>query len=350
MYLKTSFLSLAVLFCSISIAFGQADPGCPLMMLSKSILKVNEKAILDVVIGNFSNFSSSGKDVTPNDVRFTIVIPPELIISDPINSSEIPFAVSISSSKNVNGTVLLVTVPQGIPKGVFGTLIIPVKGYKESEENLTYARTLVEYNLSDNPSGNLSPGNDRFYLPVYVGNSLPVTLISFDAVKTDGDSQSSGVRLNWATSEESNSEKFDVEHSTNGKEWKLIGSIASAHQSTIPRDYEFIHQSPVNGNNYYRLKMVDYNQTFTYSNLRNIGFNYSDALVFPNPAADVLSFGVSDSRTVKNVELLNMSGKQVYKADSIRPINVGNMLGGTYVVRITKIDGTTVNQRVVIAK
>jgi hypothetical protein len=87
--------------------------------------------------------------------------------------------------------------------------------------------------------------------------NLPVRLKSFDGYPEGG-----LVNLNWATTEETNSDYFGIEHSLNAKNWRSIGKVTALGESKKLKDYQFKHNQPVSGVNYYRLKMVDKDRTF----------------------------------------------------------------------------------------
>jgi hypothetical protein len=142
--------------------------------------------------------------------------------------------------------------------------------------------------------------------------ALPVTLVSFKAL-AEGQTAS----LAWTTSEEINSERFDIERSQNGKNWSKIGSLASHNESRVNQYYSFVDPSPLRGDNLYRLKMVDLDGTFAYSRIENLNFK-GIALVYPNPvsASDRLAINVGDWSKVSQVRVVNASGKVVFEASN----------------------------------
>ncbi|SEJ47866.1 Por secretion system C-terminal sorting domain-containing protein [Dyadobacter sp. SG02] len=178
-----------------------------------------------------------------------------------------------------------------------------------------------------------------------IENALPVTLISFKA-QSEGQTAS----LSWATSEETNSDRFDIERSQNGKNWVKIGSLASHKESNVNQYYSFTDASPLRGDNYYRLKMVDLDETFAYSRIENLNFN-GVALVYPNPvsASQNLTFNVGDWSKVSQVKVVNVAGKVVFEASNalLSGISARNLVAGAYVVQVTHTDGTVSTQRFV---
>jgi hypothetical protein len=107
---------------------------------------------------------------------------------------------------------------------------------------------------------------------------LPVKLLSFRGSKID-----SKVELNWSSASEINFEKYVVERSADGRAFTAIGSLPGSSQGQV-NNYSLIDHSPFSGPNYYRLKMVDIDGTFSFSAVIKVEFNSSQKLsVYPNP-------------------------------------------------------------------
>ncbi|MBC7628123.1 MAG: hypothetical protein H7254_12630, partial [Ferruginibacter sp.] len=100
------------------------------------------------------------------------------------------------------------------------------------------------------------------------GGPLPVSLVDFTATK-----QNKVVDLNWQTSIEQNSSYFDVEFSRDGSKFESIGKVKASISSTTYKSYSTKHLSPVNGLNYYRLKLVDVDGSSKYSAVRTVKFS-----------------------------------------------------------------------------
>lgn len=180
---------------------------------------------------------------------------------------------------------------------------------------------------------------------IVIEKALPVTLVSFKAL-----SEGQTAALSWTTSEETNSDRFDIERSQNGKNWAKIGSLASHKESNVNQYYSFVDAAPLRGDNYYRLKMVDLDETFAYSRIENLNFDGA-ALVYPNPvsASQSLTFNVGDWSKVSQVKVVSAAGKVVFEASNalLSGISARNLVAGAYVVQVTHIDGTVSSQRFV---
>ncbi|MEO6287662.1 MAG: Ig-like domain-containing protein [Dyadobacter sp.] len=132
---------------------------------------------------------------------------------------------------------------------------------------------------------------------------LPVRLAYFEVTKNE-----TMAKLEWATSEETKSDHFDIERSTDLKSWQKIGNAAAALESKVERRYHHTDSLPESGINYYRLKMVDADNTFSFSRVRSVHFpEFSWAEVYPNPVDDMLYIAIRNSK-VKNIRLISNAG------------------------------------------
>lgn len=112
---------------------------------------------------------------------------------------------------------------------------------------------------------------------------LPIELLHFDAKA--GSART--VDVTWTTATEIDNDYFIVEKSTNGASWSQLGTVPGAGNSTETIDYYLEDAQPVLGNNYYRLKQVDYNGTIKTSDIRLVIFNGHGGIgIYPNPATN----------------------------------------------------------------
>ncbi|MCE7044637.1 T9SS type A sorting domain-containing protein [Dyadobacter sp. CY312] len=177
--------------------------------------------------------------------------------------------------------------------------------------------------------------------------TLPVKLTGFDAKK-----EGTMAHLTWATTEEVNSDFFEIQHSSDGKNWKVVTQVKSHGESKELNRYNYTHTNPVAGINYYRLKMVDQDATFSYSRIESISFEQGLVHVYPNPVDNVLFVTGIESKNVKWISIHNNLGQTLYAASSVSPtgINISKLATGIYTVRITEIGGTVHTNRVIIIR
>ena len=213
--------------------------------------------------------------------------------------------------------------------------------------------------IGDDPytriSGSISMLADSLYY-ISVGgagiSALPVTLLSFDAVL-----ENDAVNLNWITSSEINNNYFQVERSTNGFDWNTIGQIKGHGSSQTQNNYAAVDNLSdivASGTLYYRLKQVDYNGGFTYSEIRPVEITLKTFAVqtYPNPANQYINIDwMSSNGAVTQLRLVNTNGIQVY-ANNIsgigalhQQINMEGFPSGNYILQV--ICGTEISSRVV---
>jgi hypothetical protein len=175
--------------------------------------------------------------------------------------------------------------------------------------------------------------------------ALPVTLISFTATKAPGDPEGSTALLNWQTASEINSDRFDIERSQDGKKWINIGNVTASGDKKSSSFYSFPDKSPADGENLYRLKMIDKDGSFSFSRIQSVYFD-NEISFYPNPVKDLLK--ISGGASGK-VQLINNAGKVVFSSDNIptEGIDMVSLSAGVYLVRITHKDGSLMNGKVV---
>lgn len=140
-------------------------------------------------------------------------------------------------------------------------------------------------------------------------NPLPVELMSFDAKQTDNKS----VSLNWATASEINNKGFDIEHSIDGRTWEFIHFQTGANNSQTWLNYHWNHNDPIFGQNFYRLKQLDFDGQYQYSNVALVNIkdqeNLEEVIVYPNPVLDnQLTIYIPSSYTSSGIKVYDNKG------------------------------------------
>ncbi len=204
--------------------------------------------------------------------------------------------------------------------------------------NVTGADSLFGY-VRSNAFNGFSYDERRFTLGTNSKyNGLPVKLLYFTAI-ADGNR----VRLNWEATNEQETRTYEVEKSTNGSNFSFMSTVNSRQ---LPQSaYVDYDPAPVQGWNYYRLKIIDKSGTYFYSPIRQVKFSKGaeELRIFPNPATTVLNI-LLPSSYVNKVTL------QVYGADgklfsSIKPgaslvvMNVTPLTGGSYFIQVLHNNG-----------
>jgi hypothetical protein len=196
-------------------------------------------------------------------------------------------------------------------------------------------------------STNLGAG--FFVVYKYEEGSLPVNLVSFK-VELNKVEEASGVKLKWNTVTESNSSHFDVERSEDGISWTRIGTVSSHQESTTTKEYSLLDSNPSNGINYYRLKMIDLDDTYEYSRIESIRVNVDldMSYIYPNPIVDIIHVKSINWKVVDRIKVLDLKGKVMYQGpgnNGVNGIQVQGLAKGIYILNITLKDGTFKNYK-----
>jgi hypothetical protein len=188
------------------------------------------------------------------------------------------------------------------------------------------------------PSGRLFA---RLTNNVAAAGPLPTSLKYFDVTV-----QNSTSVLEWVSAFEQNSDRFDILHSVNGRDFKTIGEIKASGNSSADVKYHYTHNTPVSGWNYYRLLMKDLDGKSTLSEIRSVNFNQHVLIeVSPNPAGDFVRVKYQFPG-VKEVTVVDMYGRIVATEktnnSSDITINIRSLHAGIYAISIQHTSGKVV--------
>jgi hypothetical protein len=157
--------------------------------------------------------------------------------------------------------------------------------------NTTPNRQTVIFTIT--PTANGCAGSPvTFQVPVPECVVLPVTIINFKAYQ-----KGSGVEIDWSALNEINFDHYEVQRSTDGVSFTTFARVNAANKGNIS-NYSETDPSPVNGNNYYRVKAIDNDGSVRYTAIAriNICCNKATVTIYPNPVLN----------KIFNVQLSNM--------------------------------------------
>lgn len=193
-------------------------------------------------------------------------------------------------------------------------------------------------NLSQHYISNTLPLTNFTSLTAAQENALPVTLVDFQLRRAENITS-----LYWRTSEERNSDYFEIQQSQDAREWNVLGRLNAAKESTSKKEYYFDDAAGRYGTQYYRLKVVDADGTHAFSSVRSIQLT-SDGLisVYPNPIVDKLLIGSDEALvSVKMTDLTGRSFLELSKPKSGQELSLKNYPAGTYLVMVQTSSGRT---------
>lgn len=179
-----------------------------------------------------------------------------------------------------------------------------------------------------------------YTLVVAAGGPTPVKLTSFDGAYADG-----VATLKWQTSQELNNDRFELYRSYDGSNFELATTIAGAGNSSLPKNYSYQDRINLDGNVYYKLKQIDIDGKFSFSNIIRLSSsnNNESFKVYPNPVANnfTVSFGAPKTG-MATLLIRNTNGQTVYRK-SVSVIKGNNSISisgqqlspGMYYVTVT---------------
>ena len=160
-------------------------------------------------------------------------------------------------------------------------------------------------------------------------NPLPVTLISFSAVR-----QASGtVKIEWATASEQRSAYFEVQRSLDGRSFTSIETVPASGTSTQAHQYSSFDNTVLANQLYYRLRQVDTDNTATYSPTVTLAGLTPRFVLYPNPTQDHLTIALAAGQTVQVFDLAGYL-VQTTTLSSSGQLDVSALPAGTYMLRV----------------
>lgn len=180
---------------------------------------------------------------------------------------------------------------------------------------------------------------------------LPVDLILFATDNIEDQS----VLLNWKTAAEKNTNLFEVQHSMDGIKFETINSIPS--KGNLGGNYTYIHQNISVGFNFYRLKIVDFDNSFYYSPIRVERIKNIDEIFqfYPIPTQNNELFTVewypTDGREKVRMNLMNITGSHCASYvinNGINHFNFSDLKAGVYYISIEDYNFNRTVKKIVI--
>ncbi|MEM7162560.1 MAG: T9SS type A sorting domain-containing protein [Bacteroidota bacterium] len=173
--------------------------------------------------------------------------------------------------------------------------------------------------------------SNQQYLCPFIPNFtiLPVDLYRFE-VACHGEHQA----LNWTTLSEVNNDYFSIERSSGGIEFSEVARVTGAGNSSETLAYSWTDNEK--GDFYYRLKQVDFDGSFEYSQIEYASCTTEDISLFPNPAEnDLFIRGIEDPSSW-NLEIYNSFGQVVHSQSNLysTKLDVAFLRKGSYFIKL----------------
>jgi hypothetical protein len=284
----------------------------------------------NITVSGLKSISGSGSD----DMQ--------LVVMDGSNGCSGPWAVpsgGCSNDETTNNSIYLSTVLGG-KGGIATSGNIYVNGITANAEfNLTGLIPGRRYLLMiDGTGGNSS----SFYIESTTGSQncilgglLPVRFSSLNAV-LNKDKQTD---LSWQTSNEFNNQYFQVERLGGGINWEVVYTVEGAgERSNVIRNYKIVDKQPFKGVNYYRIKQVNTDASYSYSEIRSVNNISANGLsLFPNPGKGVFTLSGLEKGISHHLRVLDHTGKLILSAntkDEAYRFEMNEVSPGVYFIQV----------------
>jgi len=182
-------------------------------------------------------------------------------------------------------------------------------------------------------------------------NALPIELTNFKAKRKNKNE----VVLDWSTASEQINQGFEIELMQDDQtDFRNVGWVNGQGTTSTKSDYQFIDQNNYHGSSLYRLKQIDLDGTFSYSNVvavegkRNSSEEINVTL-FPNPANEFLHISLEDNyKTILSIS--DLTGKVIKQIDldniTNQSIDISYLKNGIYSFRFINEIGKTKNIKI----
>jgi len=154
---------------------------------------------------------------------------------------------------------------------------------------------------------------------------LPVQLISFT-----GQAKNSTSVLTWKVGLEDGVDRYDIERRSENSTWEKIGEVGA----TKSNQYEFVDAKPHFGGNYYRLRIVDFDNSVEYSNVIHLDHSMlvvESVYLTPNPTTGF--FEIYGADKLELVRVLDATGRFLFSVRT-KTLNLRHLPSGMYLIEV----------------
>jgi hypothetical protein len=194
--------------------------------------------------------------------------------------------------------------------------------------SVSYTIGQVSYTTASGSSGTSAAG---IQIALNAGNPLPIELVRFE-----GRCTGEKVQLSWQTAAELNNDFFVAEKSKDGRNWTVLATIPGGKAS---KEYSCADEQPATPVAYYRLKQVDLDGTFSYSQVVHVVGCAGKAkaiTLYPNPTATGVYLAADEVEGME-YELYDTRGALLRKGkmqNGTTYIDMSAWAAGTYFLKL----------------
>lgn len=201
------------------------------------------------------------------------------------------------------------------------------------------------YGNTSGSSGSVPPHNPIDLSTCGPGNFvLPVTFTTLTA--TQG---SNATLIEWGTAVEKNNDRFEIQKSKTGHTFETIGTVQGAGNSAETLSYTFEDYEKNRSTVYYRIKQIDFDSEYSYSDVIHTAAPKSDVVVSPNPVKAGARLDIHHDEALTYYSLSTSQGDVVQQGDlQTNTITLPeSIIPGLYILRIKTTNGFA-TQRIMV--
>lgn len=331
------------------------------------------------VVNDNTTGNGTGRMMLINDREPTGVVFQDIIPQGQIGDAQVGFisyslmnilkpGICVSPGNNPD-IFMNILVQYERPAGVWNTLVVsPITQYTSTVEPTWFTQgaefvtptsasgSFLNLRFQINNNSVVLCGNDFVIDDIRVTTCANNIILPLDLINFKGHRTGSAIQLNWNTANEDNVSHFEVERSSNGNTFTQLKSLNAA--GVGANVYGVTDVQPLSGRNYYRLKIIDYDGKYKYSQVVSLNYDVkgSKVLVFPNPASSQANIELPQEwKAGAEVTLFNMNGQQVIKRSfqnaSVIALQLDGVSKGIYMLKVKQINGEgSVMQKLTVSK
>jgi hypothetical protein len=189
---------------------------------------------------------------------------------------------------------------------------------------------------------------------ITIHNPVSPALVNFSAKNINNQY----ALLDWTTTSEINSSYFDVERSSDTTNFSSIGKVTALGSSGFAHEYTFSDMNPYGGTNYYRLKQVNQDSSFSYTKIVSVSFNFSSISIFPNPSSGQIliqnNSNFSNNQPL-SIEIINSLGQVMLRQSgatgNLITLNLDpNIRNDVYIVKVINANGKVQAKKIFVRR
>ncbi len=316
------------------------------------LIYIRPNVELPVVVPN-SRFAGGAPQVTFSVLGTTAVFTPvyELGVSTLSTSTEVSGGRSRMTVGPNSGVAMTLPWAAGEERLAFTVNIAGDDTAGARIENDINAGVYIFYVADEPTASNWTNYTDIFYTGgtgsvegidgIYEFATIPSTsVLPVQFAKYDIQCNDKGAIITWATATEQNSNRFEIQRSTDGINWTTIDNVVAAGNSNDQKNYQYLDLN--GGTAFYRIRQVDNDGRFVYTAVKRTDCKKTqyDVALYPVPAKDNLSVVIrADNASRTELQIMDMLGKtlqrvpaQINRGNNNFNLNVSDLPAGQYML------------------